>query len=441
MRASTFCISRTCTSYAESEMATGDEGMVRIKVIKKSQLIAWLMAVLVILALLAGAWAAWRQGAFDGKSGGAPNGYSAGQSLSADAPADGAGDIPAANAGAFASRAGAALDRLNVAGGAMSGLPDAQALAVIASAGAYDDDETHVYVVNMDLSGEPELTPSPDALSEDGGMPDVQLGEGGAADTHENSGMTISLSDGDSTPVASAAPLSAILAAGLSGDAGAPLAGRSILIYHTHTHESYEKQAQDDYVEISAYRTGDTQHSVVRVGAELKRLLEDMGASVYHDVTDYEQDALGTSYERSLETLERLRDEGRAFDLWIDLHRDAYAPASGEPKCVDAGGLEAARLMVLLGTGEGKSGDEPFDQKPDFERNRVWGQRLTDELNAIAPGICRPLLVKTGRYNQHISERSLLIEVGHNRNTLGQALNAMPTLARAIAATLDKGAE
>ena len=422
-------------------MATGDEGMVRIKVIKKSQLIAWLMAVLVILALLAGAWAAWRQGAFDGKSGGAPNGYSAGQSLSADAPADGAGDIPSSNAGAFASRAGAALDRLNVAGGAMSGLPDAQALAVSASAGAYDDDETHVYVVNMDLSGEPELTPSPDALSEDGGMPDVQMGEDGAADTHENSGMTISLSDGYSTPVASAAPLSAILAAGLSGDAGAPLAGRSILIYHTHTHESYEKQAQDDYVEISAYRTGDTQHSVVRVGAELKRLLEDMGASVYHDVTDYEQDALGTSYERSLETLERLRDEGRAFDLWIDLHRDAYAPASGEPKCVDAGGLEAARLMVLLGTGEGKSGDEPFDQKPDFERNRVWGQRLTDELNAIAPGICRPLLVKTGRYNQHISERSLLIEVGHNRNTLGQALNAMPTLARAIAATLDKGAE
>ena len=420
-------------------MATGDEGMVRIKVIKKSQLIAWLMAVLVILALLAGAWAAWRQGAFDGKSGGAPNGYSAGQSLSADAPADGAGDIPSSNAGAFASRAGAALDRLNVAGGAMSGLPDAQALAVIASAGAYDDDETHVYVVNMDLSGEPELTPSPDALSEDGGMPDVQLDNGSAV--HENGGMTIALSDGYSTPVASAAPLSAILAAGLSGDAGAPLTGRSILIYHTHTHESYEKQAQDDYVEISAYRTVDTQHSVVRVGAELKRLLEDMGASVYHDVTDYEQDALGTSYERSLETLERLRDEGRAFDLWIDLHRDAYAPASGEPKCVDAGGLEAARLMVLLGTGEGKSGDEPFDQKPDFERNRVWGQRLTDELNAIAPGICRPLLVKTGRYNQHISERSLLIEVGHNRNTLGQALNAMPTLARAIAATLDKGAE
>lgn len=410
--------------------------MVRIKVIKKSQLLAWLMAVLVILALLAGAWAAWRQGAFGAAAGGASGGHSTGQSLSADAPAGGAGDIPSSNAGAFASRA--ELDRLSVMSGAASGLPDAQALAVRASSGAYDGDEAHVYVVNMDLSYEPELTPSPDALSEDGGMPEVQPGAAGAADAHADGGLTIALSGGSGTPVASAAPLSAILAAGLSGDAGAPLAGRSILIYHTHTHESYEKQAQDDYVEISAYRTGDTQHSVVRVGAELKRLLEDMGASVYHDVTDYEQDALGTSYERSLKTLERLRDEGRTFDLWIDLHRDAYAPASGEPKCVDAGGLEAARLMVLLGTGEGKSGGEPFDQKPDFERNRVWGQRLTDELNAIAPGICRPLLVKTGRYNQHISERSMLIEVGHNRNTLGQALNAMPTLARAIAATLDK---
>lgn len=45
-------------------------------------------------------------------------------------------------------------------------------------------------------------------------------------------------------------------------------------------------------------------------------------------------------------------------------------------------------------------------------------------------------MVKTGRYNQHMSESAVLIEVGHNENTLEQALNATKPLAKAIAAVL-----
>ena len=341
--------------------------MVRIRVIKKSQLLGGALAVLIALALVAGAWCAWRMGAFGGRPGGALSVPAAEETLSADAPADGTGQLPSADAGA--------------------------SLNVLAPAAAPDADTT--YVVSVDLSALPAPT------------------EPGAAS------------------------LRAILAAGLSADGRAPLAGKSILIYHTHTHESYEKQAGEDYMEISAYRTGDREHSIVRVGAELKRLLEDMGASVYHDTTDYEQDELSTAYARSLATLEQLRGEGRAFDLWIDMHRDAYAEGgSGTPFCAEIDGRKVARLMVLLGTGEGMTGGDAFDVRPDFERNLVWGQRLTDELESAAPGICRPLMVRSGRYNQHISERCLLIEVGHNRNTLEQALGSMPYLARAIAGTL-----
>ena len=54
----------------------------------------------------------------------------------------------------------------------------------------------------------------------------------------------------------------------------------------------------------------------------------------------------------------------------------------------------------------------------------------------MAEGICRPVLVKNGRYNQHLSTPSILVEVGHNKNTLTEALNAMPLLAQAIADTL-----
>ena len=45
----------------------------------------------------------------------------------------------------------------------------------------------------------------------------------------------------------------------------------------------------------------------------------------------------------------------------------------------------------------------------------------------------RNIRVKTGRYNQHISNQCLLVEVGHNANTLEQALNAVEYLAEAIA--------
>ncbi|MBQ3160198.1 MAG: stage II sporulation protein P, partial [Clostridia bacterium] len=44
--------------------------------------------------------------------------------------------------------------------------------------------------------------------------------------------------------------------------------------------------------------------------------------------------------------------------------------------------------------------------------------------------------IKTGRYNQHVGRLSLLVEVGHNANTLEQALNAVPALAECLALSL-----
>lgn len=353
--------------------------MVRIRVVKKSQLIAGAVILLTLVLLTAAALILWQSGLYPDKAGRNRRmndmDYGYGQSLYA--AADGAGMDAACAAALLSSNAGACPS---------------------------DAGDGRAYVVNVDF----------------GGMAAAQSG---------------------------AAELSEILEAGLSGradamaydatgDAGA-LHGRSILIYHTHTHEAYEKLPRDDYEEISAYRTSDQAHSVVRVGRELKEILEGMGAAVCHDTTDYEQDSLPSSYSRSLATLEKFRDDGRAFDLWLDIHRDAYSEkGSGNPFSVKLDGKDAARLMVLLGTGEGRAGGQAFDVKPDFEKNLIWGQRLTDALERIAPGISRPLMVRTGRYNQHISERCLLIEVGHNRNTLEQALNSMPYLARAIAGVL-----
>lgn len=195
-----------------------------------------------------------------------------------------------------------------------------------------------------------------------------------------------------------------------------------ILIYHTHTHEAYEQVSEDPYEALEAWRTNDADHSVVRVGAELAAQLRQYGFEVVHDETDHENDALSTAYERSLRTLEGY---SQPFDLYIDLHRDAYV--SGETVSVPLDdGETSAQVMLLIGNGNG------FEVKPNYQENLAFAEALEARINALHPGLCRKTLVKDGRYNQHIGVHSILIEVGHNRNTLREALNVVPDLSRAI---------
>jgi len=210
-------------------------------------------------------------------------------------------------------------------------------------------------------------------------------------------------------------------------ETAAPFSARPrVLIYHTHTHEAYAQTADDPYVETETWRTADPKHSVVRVGEALAELLRRHGFEVVHDTTDHEPPKLSTAYSRSLKTLEGY--SGTPFDLYIDLHRDAYNASLA--RCALVNGQEAAQLMVLIGNG----GD--YEVKPDYEANLRFAVRLTERLNRTAPGLCREVMVKNGRYNQHIGTPAILIEVGHNENTLLQALSSMPYLSDALAGVM-----
>lgn len=209
----------------------------------------------------------------------------------------------------------------------------------------------------------------------------------------------------------------------------APADARTILIYHTHTHEAYAQDPADPYDAVEAWRTADEQHSVVRVGQALAEALTELGYRVTHDVTDNERDDLSSSYVRALELLESYDAE---FDLVIDLHRDAYS--EGLPIGIEApDGTSCAQLMLLVGRGD----NYPESQRADYAANLTFAQRVTGEINAAFPGLCRNVNVKRGRHNQHIGGHAMLVEVGHNQNTLAQALNSVPYLARAIDAALN----
>ncbi|MBQ8312465.1 MAG: stage II sporulation protein P [Clostridia bacterium] len=209
-----------------------------------------------------------------------------------------------------------------------------------------------------------------------------------------------------------------------------PMAGKQVLIYHTHTWEAFEQVENARYVETEKWRSKDNAANMVAVGDALTAALEALGCTVVHDETAFEPPDLSTAYQRSLEMLEARLAAGESYDLYIDLHRDAVASNSTIKRTVNVAGEELARFMVLVGKGQS------YAEKPDWQANYAVAEKITASLNHQVEGLCRDVKVKTGRFNQHIAPRCVLIECGLNYNTLEQVLNGVPYLAQAICDSL-----
>lgn len=201
-----------------------------------------------------------------------------------------------------------------------------------------------------------------------------------------------------------------------------------VLIYHTHTFEAYSPDPNEPYLETERWRTKDNNHNVVAVGDALTQCLRSLGIDVTHDKTSFEPPSIDQAYERSCAMLEKRMNAGESFDLLIDLHRDALSAQTSIKRTVRIGSEDVARFMVLIG--KGTTGG--YKEKPDWESNLLVAQAITDRLNSQYAGLARNVKIKTGRFNQHISTRCILIECGINTNTLEEVLRGIPYLAEAI---------
>lgn len=215
----------------------------------------------------------------------------------------------------------------------------------------------------------------------------------------------------------------------------------TILIYHTHTTEAYAQTTGYTYTPRGSWRTTDNDKNIVAVGELLAKLLREYGFSVIHDTTNHEPPKLATSYTRSEQTMRSYKTKYPSLSVFIDVHRDAYGNSDTPiTDYIEIGGKEVARLMFVVGTGKGATGTG-FAEMPDYDSNHALAEAITNRLAAVDGRLARPIRVKTGRYNQHISSSCLLVEVGHNCNTLDQALAAIPYLAEAIAGSLGENVQ
>ena len=199
----------------------------------------------------------------------------------------------------------------------------------------------------------------------------------------------------------------------------------NILIFHTHTCESYTPTEQYNYQQTGNFRTTDLNFSVARVGDELANYLMGYVFNVVHDKTYHDYPAYTGSYTRSKATVEGIL-QSNPTDIIIDLHRDAIGSKSNYDPSVKIGDDVAAQLMFVIGTNGGGL------YHPNWQTNLKFAIELQQKANEMYPGLFKTMIVRNSRYNQHLGKAATIIEVGSTGNTLEQCMNSMKYLSKVL---------
>ena len=199
----------------------------------------------------------------------------------------------------------------------------------------------------------------------------------------------------------------------------------NIIIYQTHSCESYTASEKYQYKQTGNFRTTDKNFSVIRVGRELTNQLKSYGYNVIHDENYHDYPSYTGSYTSSLNTVTKLLEENKDTDIVIDVHRDAVGDNTYAPT-VKIGDEYAAQIMFVVG-GNGSS-----IPHPEWQQNLKFAIKVQQKANELYPGLFRPIILRESGYNQQVSKAASLIEVGATGNTLDQCLVSMKYLAKIL---------
>ena len=201
---------------------------------------------------------------------------------------------------------------------------------------------------------------------------------------------------------------------------------KDIVIYHTHTCESYTPTESNNYVASGNFRTIDLNYSVARVGTELTNNLSSLGFNVIHNTSYHDYPAYTGSYTRSLETINGILSQNPNSEFVIDLHRDAIGSRSNYAPCVQIGDEVGAQIMFVIGTNGGGL------EHSNWIQNFKLAVKIQEKANEMYPDLFKPIILRNSRYNQHVAKGACIIEVGATGNTLEQCNVSMKYLAKVI---------
>ena len=208
-------------------------------------------------------------------------------------------------------------------------------------------------------------------------------------------------------------------------------AGPQVLIYHSHTTESYTMDGADIYTESDAYRTTDPRFNMIRIGEEMREVFEAAELEVIHDETLYDYPVYSGAYGRSAQGIEAILEQYPSIQLVLDVHRDALAGTDGTVYKTAAGTVEdCAQVMMVVGTDAG--GQKHKNWRQNLSMAVGLQRALTDRHGTLA----RPIVLRSSRFNQQMNTGAILVEVGSHGNTLQEAITAARLFAQTAADTL-----
>ena len=200
---------------------------------------------------------------------------------------------------------------------------------------------------------------------------------------------------------------------------------KNIVIFHTHSCESYTSSEKYPYTQTGNFRTTDLKYTVTQVGSELENYLKKYNLNVVHDTSYHDYPSYTGSYTRSLKTVENIL-QTTPSDIIIDLHRDAIGSRADYAPTVKIGDDYAAQIMFVIGTNEGGL------YHPNWNQNLKFAVKVQQKAEEMYPGLFKPMMVTKSRYNQHTGKYANIMEVGATGNTLEQCLTSMKYLSAVL---------
>ncbi len=205
-----------------------------------------------------------------------------------------------------------------------------------------------------------------------------------------------------------------------------------VLIYHTHSTESYEMQDLGYYEKGSTARTTDERYNMIRVGDEITAQLEKAGIEVIHIRELYDYPSYNGAYNRSADTVKKYLEKYPSITVTLDIHRDAIEQADGtrvKPTST-VNGKKAAQVMIIAGVDDGTM------DFPKWRENMKFASALQRQMEQDFSGLTRAAMVCHRRYNMYLTTNSLLIEVGGHANSLDEAIYSGEMIGKSLVGVL-----
>lgn len=204
------------------------------------------------------------------------------------------------------------------------------------------------------------------------------------------------------------------------------LTNKVVYIYHSHSWESFLPLINGATKPDDATSTNN-QINIVAVGQDLSVALNDKGIGTEHNTGNMGEELhkqgwnYNQSYLNSRQDIQEVIKNDKELKYFIDIHRDSKRR---KDTTININGDSYARISFVIGKAN-----------KNYSKNLELAKNLNTRLEKIYPGLSRGIFLKgknegNGVYNQDISTRAFLIEVGGVDNNLKELDNSMKAFAK-----------